>query len=374
MSNVLVRASEDLIEFAATDLEIGISVKVPGKIIETGAITIPAKKFIDVVRELPQNNPVDISTTSNHRMVISCDKGKYRIAGLSDDDFPDLTFDTGGGSVIDGETLCSAIYKTQFSASDDDVRQILHALSFSIDSEKTEIVATNGVSKLALAHCPSIDISEEDKGIIVPIKSVREILKIFADSAEINVAIKNNQLILEDDDIVFSSMLVEGEFPVYNRVIPEPSDKHVIVNRDMLLKCVKRVSLLSDTKNFSIKLDITPEMISLTSKSHEVGDAEDSVECESGTGNILIAVDYRTLIASLNHIESDSAVLEFNESTTPMVIKPNSVDGHICVIMPMKTKDVEESIKNDNEESQDAVVASEAVDENVNENVEIEEE
>lgn len=338
LANVLIRAHDGNIECAATDLEVGIRVKVVGTIKEEGAVTVSAKKLTDIVRELPDNKPIDFVTTQNHRIEITCGDGIYKMIGLSDEDFPDLPTADGEGVTIDGETLCSVIHKTSFAACTEEFRYQLNGLFFNLLEDRTEVVAMD-THYLALAHGPHLKTSEEVNGFIVPLRAVREIMRTFANSDEVKIILLKNQILFSDENSMLMTRLVEGEYDMrYQSLIPETYDGRVIVSRDAISSATRRVSLLSNPKNFAISLEIDPEVIKISTETPELGEAHETVAVESGTGNVRIGLDAQRLSEIFSHIESESLVLEFAGEFTFLTIKPLGDDGHVCFIAPMRLR------------------------------------
>ena len=335
LSNVLIRAEEGNIEFSATDLEVGIKIKVVGTIREDGAITVSAKKLADIVKELP-NKPIEVVTTANDRVELTCGDGVYKIIGLSDEDFPQLPSVDGAAITIAGETLGAVIQKTEFAASRDEVRYFLNGLYFNLLEDKTEVVATDGTKQLALVHCAPLETSEEVSGFIVPLKAVKEIERIFADSAEVKISLTENQLLLANDNTTLTTRLVEGEYPKYQEVIPKSSEGRIVVSKDAILRATRRVSLLSNPNNFLTCLEMDTEQIRISAKSPELGEALETLSVESGTGSVRLGVDARVLIEVLSSIETESLILEFAGEFTQFAIKPMGDEEHLCVIMPMR--------------------------------------
>ena len=336
LSNVLIRAENGHIELTTTDLEVAIKVKVDGTITEEGAITVFAKKLADIVRELPENQTIKMVTTANNRIELTCGNGVYKIIGISDEDFPQIPTAEGEGPTIDGATLCSIIHKTEFAASREEFRHYLNGLYFNLQEDKTEVVATDAIRHLALAHCAPFATSEEGtSGFIVPLKAVKEIERIFSDSSSVKILQLNNQILFSDENATLTTRLVEGEYPPYQSVIPETSG-HVLVSKESILRAARRVSLLSNPKNFSITLEIEPEQIRISTKTPELGEALETLAVESGNGSVRLGVDARVLTEVIAHIESESVILEFDGEFTQFIVKPQEDDGHICVIMPMR--------------------------------------
>ena len=335
LSNVLIRATDRQIEIAATDLEVSIQTVVPGTIVEEGAITVSARKLSEIVRELPDQE-IRFATTANDRIEITCGEGVYKIIGLPDDEFPELPSITGAFFTIDGELLCSMIDKTEFSASTEETRYFLNGLYFDLTPEITQIVATDG-RRLAVASSDTLmPPPQEPIGVIVPLKAVREITKTFAESAEVKVCLLENQIIFADDDSTLTSRLVEGEYPKYQQIIPIDNEIHLTLNVDKMLGGVRRVALLSNPQNHSIRLDVQDGKVRISAKAPELGEAHETVDVTGGDGEIQIAFDARFLEEAVGHIQAKDFRLELKDSLSAAVLKPVDDEGHLCLIMPMR--------------------------------------
>jgi DNA polymerase-3 subunit beta len=332
---VLIRAANGQIEIAATDLEVGIQIVVPGSIVEEGAITVSARKLSEIVRELPVGE-IRLTTTANDRVELVCGDGVYKIIGLPDDEFPELPSIRGEFFTIDGELLRSMIFRTEFSAATEEARYFLNGLYLLLSADETQIVATDGrrlaiASNEALAPAP-----EEPVGVIIPLKAVREITKTFGESAEVRISLLENQVIFADDDATLTSRLVEGEYPKYQQIIPRDNDLHLTLNRDKLSGALRRVALLSNPKTYSIRLDIQGEQVRISARTPELGEAYETVEIVGGSGDIQIAFDARFLTEAVRHIETNEILLELKDSLSAAVLKPVGKDDHLCLIMPMR--------------------------------------
>ncbi len=336
LANVLIRAQDGNVEFAATDLEVGIRFKVIGTIKEEGSITVSAKKLTDIVRELPGDKPINLVTTANDRVELTCGDGVYKIIGLSDEEFPELPSADGEGVTIDGETLSSVIRKTEFAASTEEFRYLLNGLFFNLLEDRTEVVAMD-THYLALAHCPALKTSEDVSGFIVPLKAVKEVARTFADSPEVKILHLKNQILFVDDNATLMSRLVEGEYDMrYQSLIPESYEGRAVVLKESILRATRRVALLSNPKSFAISLEIDPEQIRISTETPELGEAHETLAVESGNGNVRMGLDANRLSEIFAHIETESLVLEFSGEFSFLTIKPVGDDGHMCFIAPMR--------------------------------------
>jgi DNA polymerase-3 subunit beta len=336
LSNVLIRASDGQIEIAATDLEVGIRMNVSGTVVEEGGITVSARILSDIVRELPPED-IKLATTANDRVEITCGEGVYKIIGLPDDEFPDLPSIESDFFTMDGPLLCSTIHKTEFAAStDEEARYFLNGIYFHLTPEQTKVVATDGrrlavVSSEVLTPPP-----EEPTGVILPLKAVKEIAKTFAESAEVKICLLDNQVIFADDDITLTSRLVEGEYPQYEQIIPEDNENRTVVETEKIRNAVTRVALLANQKTYAIRLDIQEDTIRVSSRTPELGEADETVGVKSGSGTIEIGLNARFLIDVLRHIETEDVVIESKDGNNAAVLRPIEDDNYLCLVMPMR--------------------------------------
>ena len=335
LSNVLIQAADGKIECIATDLEVGIKIKVEGVIQEDGVITVSAKKLADIVKELPEDKPIHFATTVNDRVEITCGNGVYKIIGLSGKEFPQLPSVEGDSLTIDGHILRDLLHKTEFAAATEDVRYFLNGLYFNFLPDKTEVVATD-MRWLALARCEPLTSSENVNGFIVPLKAVKEIARTFAESDAVQISIFKNQILFADENATLTTRLVEGDYPPYQKIIPESAEGRVAVSKEQMLHATRRVALLSNPKNYAIALEINTEQVQISAKTPELGEAYEPIPVESGTGRIRIGIDARLLIGTLGHIETESIAIEFRSEVEPIVFKPIGVENHICLVMPMR--------------------------------------
>jgi DNA polymerase-3 subunit beta len=319
----------------ATDLEVGIRMTVEGRITEEGAITVSAKKLGDIVKELPADKPVHLATTANDRVEITCGDGVYKIIGLPDEEFPQLPSVEGEALKIGGETLRDVLQKTEFAASTEEVRYFLNGLYFNFLEQGTEVVATDG-KRLALARCEPLTAPGEANGFIVPLKAVREIARTFADAGEISISVFENQILFTDGNATLTTRLVEGDYPKYEKIIPESTEGRAVVSKEGILSATRRVALLSNPKNYSICLEIDLEQVQVSAKTPELGEAHETLPVESSTGSVRIGFDARLLIEALSHIETESLSLEFSGELNAVLVRPVGDDNYVSLIMPMR--------------------------------------
>ena len=337
-SNVLIRAKGNTVECMVTDMEIGIRRKVEGTVREEGTITVSAEKLGDIVEGWPTEKPIDMATTTDGRVEITCGNDLYKIIELADEEFPQFPSIDEGALAIDGKTLRSVLHKTEFAASTEKARQtFLNGLYFNLFEDRTEVVGCDG-KQLAVAYCEPFGLSEDTDGFIVPLKAVKEIGRTFADSSEVRISRVANQILFADARATLTAQLVDAEYPKYEKIIPESPKMHAVVQKEPILRAARKVSLVSDPKTFKICLEIDEQQIRVSAETPETDEAYETLAVESSTGSIRIGLDARLLIETLTHIRTESLALEFSGASGPVIVKPIGEEGHICLIMPMLLK------------------------------------
>lgn len=344
LSNVLIKTIDNKIQLAATDLEIGIKSLVNGEIIAPGSITIPAKKFSEIVHELPSTSEsgdpakIKITTTSNDRVEIECERARFRVVGLADEEFPSLpdlgeTFLT-----LNSNVLRQMIQKTIFAASTEETRHFLNGVYLIADDTFLKMVATDG-RRLAVVTKKLDEPIGQKLGIIIPTKTVNNITRIFTEEEDVKIAVLENQIIFANQETVLTSRLIEGEYPDYQAVI-NPVLKNEIVMRaktEQLFSVIRRVSLLANLKTPSIKIEAHNEELIVTASTPELGEAHEQMQASIDGGKIEIAFNARFIMDVLRNIETQEVILKFRDSLSPVLVTPSVDDSsYLCIIMPMR--------------------------------------
>ena len=321
LSNLHIRAEADTI-----DLEVNISMKVEGTVKAEGAINVPAKKLMEMLKALPADQPIDLVTTANDTVEINCGDGVYKIIGTSDEERPEPAPIESEVFSIGGKTLRDVIHKTEYAASTEDARSFLKGLYFNFLDDRTEIVATDG-KRLALAHCEPFNLKTEANGFIVPLKAVQEIPKTFRESVEVDISVSENQILFSDGNATLKTPLVDTEYPDYQKIIPKAYLGRTVISKNQILRVTRHMAELSNPKNHAICLEIDTERIRVSAKPPELGGASETVPVESGTGSVMMGFDARLLIDALSHIDTESVSIEFSQELEPAIIKPAGDDA-----------------------------------------------
>lgn len=334
-SNVLIHAEGNTIECTATDMEIGIKMKIEGTVREDGAITVSTPKLGNIVKELPSEEPINLTTKTDGLVEITCGDEVYKIVGLTNEEVPQLPSVDEGALAIDGEALLSAIHKTKLGVHTEGVRQpFQNGLYFNLFEDRTEVVVCDNF-QLALTHCGPLKISGNSGGFIVPLNAVKEIERTFANSSEIRISRAQDQILFADERATLTTGLVDAEYPKYENLIPKYSEVRTVVPKDTILRAIRKVSLVSDPKTFKVCLEIDEQQIRVSAETPKPNEVYETLAVESSTGSIRIGLDARLLMDTFAHIETESLALEFSGELEPVMVKPIGEEGHLYLIMPM---------------------------------------
>jgi len=337
LSNILLEVVEGKIKFSGTDLEIGISaLNKEVNIEEDGSVTVPAKKISDIVRELPDEEVI-ISVKKNNVIQIEAGKVFYRIMGLASDDFPQLpSFSSENKEKIEipQNELKALLTMTAFAASNEESRYVLNGILFIAKEGKLKLVATDG-RRLALAE-KEVKIVQGDlwqKGIILPIKAVKELNRLLNEEGEVQIYLIDNQIAFVVEDSIIISRLIEGDFPDYEQVIPSESSKIVKLNKEQIFSATKRVSLLSSPASALIKLNLQKDKMLISSETPDLGEAKEDIEVEYKGEEITIGFNPNYMLDMFRSIPFTDLILGLTDGEKPGIFNANNFT---CVLMPMQ--------------------------------------
>jgi len=336
LSNILIEAIRDEVRLTATDLDIGISCLFSAKIEETGSITVPAKKLSDIFRELPGED-IEISVKKNNAIEIKSEHSYFRLMGIPKDEFPKLP------SFKDKEfiNLPQNIFKrmlevSSFAMSKDETRYILNGTLVEIKEDTIRIVTTDG-RRLVLVEEERNFPRGINKRIIIPLKTIYELLRNLSNETDLKIAFNKNQISFEFNKTTIISRLIEGNFPEYEKVIPkEIKDNKVKVDKDEFYRAIKRVSLFTNPNSQAIKIDILKDKMILSKTIPEIGEAKDQVDIDYKGENLSIGFNPNYLMEVLKVFEKDAIEIELTDPQKPAVIRMNAPYKYIYVVLPMQ--------------------------------------
>lgn len=333
LSNVLLETIKNGLTITGTDLDIGIITTIPAKITTPGSITVPAKKFLDIIKELPES-PIAISVRKNNMMQIVCENSQFKIMGIPKDDFPKLPeFKDKEPIILDQELLKIMLGMTSFAISRDETRYILNGVYILIKKNSIKMVATDG-RRLALIE-REIELAKNiDKKVIIPIKTVQELHRNLQEDGKISISFGGNQVMFNFGNFIIISRLIEGEFPSYEQVIPKEGKDKVVVDREKLLLATKRASLLTSQDSQGIKIDINKGKMVISKHSPDIGEAREELDVIYKGSPFSIGFNPHYIIDVLKNLDEQSIGFELQNPEKPGVIRTK--DKYIYVVLPMQ--------------------------------------
>lgn len=335
LANVLLEAADEALRLTATDLEVGARVAVPAKVAGAGAITISARKLLEIVKELPAA-PLSLKTQENAWVALRCGGASYKLVGLAPDDFPAVGgAGTAAWITVDGKLLRDMLGQTTFAVSHDESRYALNGVLFAIQDHELRLVATDG-HRLALAVRQLAGFAGAQVSGIVPRKAVQEIARIVGAGEDVEVAISDNQFMLRMPNVLLIARLIEGTFPNYEQVVPRSHPYRVLLSRDALVAALRRVSVLSEERTRPVKFLFTPGLLKLTAYSPDFGEAEEQIDVQYAGEEMMIGFNSRYVLDALGAQAAEQVVFEVKDGLSPGVVKSFEDEGSLCVIMPMR--------------------------------------
>ncbi len=339
LSHILVEAKKGSIKLTTTDLEIGVSVKIDGEVLEEGSITVPARKFSEIVKELPSQFPIEVFLKKGQSVSIEAGKSYFRLMGLLREDFPQLPdfplTNTKGLDLIKipQATLKSMVQLTSFAMSHDEARYVLNGILFSFHEKFLKLVATDG-RRLALAEEEIQGMGNFKKDVIVPMKTIQELNRNLLEEGDALFYFKENQLQINLGAITIVSRLIEGEYPNYEQVIPKKLKEEVMINTQNFLQAARRASILTNQESQSVKVNIIKDRMIITKNTPDLGEAREEIEIDYKGGELVIGFNPNFLIDVLKNVGDESVKFGFIDPEKPATIK--SGDNYTYIVLPMQ--------------------------------------
>lgn len=335
LSNILVKAQNNKVEFISTDLEIGINYNVEGNILKEGIIGIYGKKIAEIIKELPEKEII-IEETDN-TIDITCNKSIFKLSKIDINEFPLLPNIEEKSSFfeIEEKLLNEMIKKVIYAVSYDETRINLSGVCLIVNSDDIKMVATDG-HRLIIIEEKLLKKYDIEKEVIIPIKILNELLKLFRNTNNlVKIDILENSIFFKFREIFLVSRLIDGKFINYKKYIPI-YEKKIVINKDEMIGAIRRVSVLSNEKTNQIFININKEKIILTSNMLEIGEAQEEFELKSNIEEIKLSFNSIYFLDILRNIDTPEFIFEIKDEISATIIKPIDDKKYLCILMPMR--------------------------------------
>ena len=337
LGHVLMEIKEGVCFLTATDLEVQVSYSYDIGVSENIRITVPARKFTDILRSLEAEN-VTLEVTPKD-IVIKSGKSKFRVSALNPDDFPIITDDISDCMKIDSEALLKLVNSTSFSMGYQDARHFLNGLFIEFSENNITAVATDG-HRLAYS-LRACKLTSSEKSCIVPRKCINELKRILSSFngnndilTEVSVSSKNIQFCMHGYTLL--SKLVEGNYPDYNKVFPKSLPNNLKVDRLLLKSALQRLSILSSEQFKGVKFKLNNALLNLSTINSQQESGDEIIECDYGGDELEIGFNLSYLLETLDVIDTQHIVIHLGGSDSGCLVTADGDESSKYIIMPMR--------------------------------------
>ncbi|MDR1930296.1 MAG: DNA polymerase III subunit beta [Treponema sp.] len=336
LSNIYLDVEDDMLLIKATDIKVNFETRVPIEAKEKGSTTVFGEKFLGILSSLPDGEMEFEQNETNIVIKPAAKKIKFQLKCIASEKYPEFpAVNRDNLFEIPVREFKEMVVQTVFAVSDDETRYFMNGVFFKKEGENLIMVATDGrrlayIEKPVKAEIPDFD------GVIIPPKILNVLIKRSGDEGLLEISITDKIIFIRFGTYNLSSVLIEGQFPNYKRVIPENQSYSFTVNRIETLEALKRVSLLVEQKSRRIYLGLLPGAMSVSSEESDIGNAKEEIPCKYDGEEVSIALNYRYIEEPFKVMDSDEISIHFTEAAKAITIKPVPERDFFHIIMPMQ--------------------------------------
>jgi len=341
LSNIYLETVDNELIIKATDVKVNFETRVPIEVIENGTTTVFGEKFLGILNSIPEG---ELEFEQKNNVIIikpATRKIKFQLRCIASEKYPEFpAFNKENYFEIPVKDFKNMITQTIFAVSDDETRYFMNGMFLKKEEDKIIMVATDG-RRLAYIEKEAPSDVKDFNGIIIPPKVLQILIKRSGDEGLLGISITEKTIFIQFGSYKLSSILIEGQFPNYKRVIPENQNSSFSVNRMETLEALKRVSLLVEQKSYRIYLLLSPGVMTISSSRDEndesdIGNAKEEIPCKYDGEEISMAMNYRYLEEPFKVMESDEISVHFTEPNRAVTIKPVPEEDFFHIVMPMQ--------------------------------------
>lgn len=344
LNNILIKAEGGNIEFISTNLEIGITHQVRGKIETEGSLTVDSKIIGEYVNLLSSREKVKIEAKDNE-LSVECGNYKTKIKGESAKEFPLIpTIPRDKKYSCTSDELRRALNSVVFAVSNSENRIELTGVLFSFNKNTLSLAATDSYRLAERVVIIKSEDMEGEQKIIVPAKTVQELLRVLSnveggetgEGQEVGIYLADNQILFTVDSVELISRLINGHYPDYKQIIPAKSQTDVLMERVELVRAVKAAALFSKTGINDITILFFKGRVVVSAFSGSSGESQIELEADVKGGDNEVTINYRYLLDGLNNIDSDMVRISVLNNSTPCILRPEKDESHLYIVMPIR--------------------------------------
>ncbi|MDR0600763.1 MAG: DNA polymerase III subunit beta [Treponema sp.] len=335
LSNIYLNVENDTLTIKATDTRVNFETKIPVTAMEEGSTTVFGEKFLGILSSIPEG---DLEFEQNEAKIVikpSLKKVRFQLKSIASDKYPPFPVSNAPFFDIPVKDLKDMITHTVFAVSDDETRYFMNGVFFEKEGGKLIMVATDG-RRLAYFGKDAGEGIDDFAGVIVPPKVLNIITKRAGSEGSVGISVTDKTLFIRFGSYNLSSILIEGQFPNYRRVIPESQNNTITVNRLEILDALKRVSLMVELKSHRVYLGVNSGVMSVYSDENDIGTAKEEIPCKYDSEEVSLALNYRYIEDPLKVMEDEEIVIRFGDPAKAITIVPVPEKEFFHIIMPMQ--------------------------------------
>jgi DNA polymerase-3 subunit beta len=340
LSNIQVEAVEGGIRLSGTDLDIAVSTVVPAEVDAQGAVTLPARKLVEIVRELP-SAAIRIAAAGEQRVNLECGRSRFKLLGIPRDEFPTfpvVRFEDAWK--VTSADLQKLIGHVAFAASTEESRPILNGVLWELRKDQMRMVATNG-HRLARMDV-AVTGQGEASDFIVPPKALDQVRRLFGSADEVEIARSENHLGFRAGQTYVFTRLIEGPYPNYEQVIPRDNDRVAVVDKQALASALRRVGVVASDQTHRVRLGFSGGALKFTVNTPDLGEAHDEMAVSYDGEPLEIGFNANYLLEILKYMPTDEVRVTMKAPERAATLEPAGWDdpaSYLCLVMPLRLVD-----------------------------------
>ena len=358
LANVLLTADAgtDRLSLTGFDLNLGIQTSLAASVETSGAVTLPARLFVEIVSRLSSDSPITLSTDeSGEQVELTSLSGSYQMRGMPADDFPDLPLVENGTALkLDPAALVKALRSTLFASSSDEAKQLLTGVHLRFDRTSLEAASTDGHRLAVLsvndALQAPLEVADPDASddaalaVTLPARSLREVERLMAGwkgTDAVSLFCERGQVVVLAADQMVTSRTLEGTYPNYRQLIPESFTRTLQLDRRAFVASLERIAVLADQHNNVVRIGSDPAkgLVQISADAQDVGSGSESLPADIDGDPVQIAFNVRYVLDGLKAMDADRIRLQCNAPTTPAILSPaDDGSGLTYLVMPVQIR------------------------------------
>ena len=336
LNNILLTLTDKALSITATDLEVELVAETKVETETAGEITVPGRKLYDICRALPNDAHIHINQTGEEKVNVKAGRSRFTLATLKAADFPVVDEVAAQQTIkLPRKDLKRLLQKTHFAMAQQDVRYYLNGLCLETSGHTFRAVATDG-HRLALSEVVLKEATDLNEQVILPRKGVMELERLLNDEGDLELSLGSNHARVQIDGIRFTSKLIDGRFPEYDRVLPKDCRHVITADRGLLRQALQRAAILSNEKYRGVRLDLDENKITIEANNPEQEEAEEALEVQYSGEKMEIGFNVNYLLDALSAVEEDQVELGLSDANSSCLIRAPGAETTRYVVMPMR--------------------------------------